>query len=271
MTLPTLDLQWAVFWTGVIASLGIVYDALEFFTARRRVLDGFFEWRFIRSRYYILLGRPVLSFVFDLLFAGRVFLWLTLAHGVAALLFPIVLMQNRTAAATLAGTVLVVHCLSNVRLLIGRDGADQMQTVVWAGLFCYCLPIGEWAQLASAAFIPAQLVLSYLISGIAKAASPTWRSGAAIALITRMATYCPRNLSRHLTRPATSFVLSWMTITFELGAPLLLLGGRWGAVVLIIGGMCFHLGIAFSMGLTTFVFAFVSAFPILYHFSGRIG
>lgn len=270
MALPELSLEQAVFWTGVIASLGIAFDALELYTARRRVLDGFFDWRVIRSRYYILLGRPVLGCLFDLVFSTRAFLALTLAHGAAALLFPVALGASRPAAALLAGFVLVVHSLSNIRLLIGRDGADQMQTIVWAGLFFYCLPVAPWAQAAGAGLIAAQLVLSYWISGLAKASSPVWRAGAAITLITRMATYCPRGLSNRLTAPVASFCLCWMTIVFELGAPLLLLAGRPGALAVIVMGTLFHLGIAVSMGLTTFVFAFLAAFPLIYHFAGLV-
>jgi uncharacterized membrane-anchored protein len=61
-----------------------------------------------------------------------------------------------------------------------------------------------------------------------------------------------------------------MTIFFELGSPFLLLGGRPGAYAMIALGVSFHVGIAVAMGLTTFVFAFVAAFPILCHFAGRL-
>lgn len=268
MPLPALTLTDALVWAGAIAAVGIVYDTLEIWTARHRVLEAFFDWRVIRSRYYLLIGRPVLSCVFDLLFAGRAFPVLALAHGVAAVLFPFALLAEPGVAPVLAGFVLAVHCLSNVRLLIGRDGADQMQTVVWAGLCMATLPVAEWARTVAAGMIAAQLVLSYVISGAAKAASPVWRRGLAVALITRMATYCPRDLSRRLTRPAVSFCLCWMTIAFELGAPLLLAFGRPGALALIILGTMFHVGIGVAMGLTTFVFAFLATFPVVYYFAG---
>jgi hypothetical protein len=269
MTLPAPSLDGAVRLSAAIASVGIAYDAIEFYVGRREILDRFFDWRVIRSRYYILIDRPVLSFIFDLFFAGPQFLALVIAHGVAALMFPIVVVYSRPAAAALAGFVLVVHSLSNVRLLIGRDGADQMQTVLWTGLFFYCLPLTETARTISVAFIGAQLILSYLISGTAKAISPEWRSGSAIHLITRMATYCPPGLSRVLRRPVVSFSLCWLTILFELGSPLLLFAGRPGAYAMAAFGVAFHVGIAIAMGLTTFVFAFVAGFPILCHFAGR--
>jgi hypothetical protein len=51
---------------------------------------------------------------------------------------------------------------------------------------------------------------------------------------------------------------------FEVFAPLSLLWGRPGAVVFIALGCAFHIGIALSMGLATFVFAFCAAFPVVY-------
>jgi len=270
MALPALGLDEAVRLTGLIAAIGIAYDAVELYLARRELLERFFEWRVIRSRYYILIGRPFLSLVFDILFAGRLFVWAMVAHGVAALLFPIVFPYSRAAGALLAGLVLCVHCLSNVRLLIGRDGADQMQTIVWAGLFFYCLPLTPTAQIVSVAFIGVQLVLSYLISGIAKVISPVWRDGSAIGLITRMATYCSPGLSRVLGRRVVSRCVSWATMLFEIWSPFLLLAGRPGAMAMIVMGTAFHVGIAVAMGLTTFVFAFLATFPILYYFAGRV-
>src|SRR5688572_12652749 len=103
MALPALGLDAAVRLTALIAAIGIAYDALELYLARRELLERFFDWRVIRSRYYILIGRPVLSLVFDVLFAGRLFVWAMVAHGVAALLFPIVFPYSRPAAALLAG------------------------------------------------------------------------------------------------------------------------------------------------------------------------
>jgi len=147
------------------------------------------------------------------------------------------------------------------------DGSDQMQTVIWAALFLFCLPINETARLVAVGFIGAQLILSYFVSGWAKLLSPVWRSGSAVALITRTATYSTPFLSRQLTRRPLSFATAWLTMLFEVASPFLLLFGPPGAAVLGVTGALFHIGIAMVMGLTTFVFAFCAAFPVLYHFA----
>jgi len=258
----------AILIASLIAALGIVYDTVEFYQARHEVLEKFYNWRVVRSRYYILVNRPVLGLAFDALFARRTFIGLVVAHGLAAVAFPVIFYVNPALAALPAAMVLGVHCLTNVRLMVGRDGADQMQNIVWGGLLAYCLPLHESVKLVAVGFIVAQLLLSYIVSGVAKLISPVWRKGTALGLITRMATYCPPAAARLFSRPAVSFAVCWFTILFELLAPGLLFFGHTGAVIFIVLGTLFHGGIALSMGLTTFVFAFLATYPLVYELAG---
>jgi hypothetical protein len=250
-----------------IAAIGIVYDTVEFLLGRQEILERFFDVRIVRSRYYILINRPLRGLVFDLLSSRRVFLTVVALHGVAAALFPLVVLYSHGLAAGLAAVVLAVHCLANVRLCVGRDGADQMQNIVWAALLGYCLPITETGRLMCLAFVPAQLILSYWTSGIAKVISPVWRQGSAVHLITRMETYCSPGVAAACGRPWVSKAFSWLTIAFEVGAPFLLIFGWPGALTFIVCATLFHVGIALTMGLTTFVFAFGAALPIVYYLS----
>jgi hypothetical protein len=270
MDWPNLDLLQAVRLCAIIAAIGIVYNAVELSLHRQEILEKFYNWRIVRSRYYILIGRPALGWLFDISLTGNQFIYAVAMQAVAAVLFPIAVSFNLWIAAMLAGYVLGVHLLIHIRMLVGMDGSDQMQTVIWASLFMYCLPLNETARTTAALFIAAQLVLSYLVSGLAKLGSPVWRGGFAIAQITRTATYCTADLAKVLARPAISASLCWATILFEVGSPFLLLGGRAGAVALIVMGTGFHVGIALAMGLTTFIFAFLATFPLVYYFAGGV-
>ena len=270
LSFPVLSLIDAVRACAAVAAAGIVYNCLEYVLSGQELLVRFFDWRIIRSRYYILINRPVLGWTFDALMSGPQFVALAALQGVAAVLFPFVVTWSLTLAALLAGIVLAIQCVSHIRLLIGMDGSDQMQTVIWASLFLYCLPLTDTARTMVVGFIGLQLILSYVVSGWAKAISRVWRSGAAVALITRTATYCTPGLSRLLTRPRMSFLASWGTMLFELGAPFLLLLGRPGFAAFVIAGALFHGSIAVIMGLTTFVFAFGAALPIVYHFANYL-
>jgi hypothetical protein len=269
-TLPHLQALDAVRLCGAIAAVGILYNSLEFLIGGRDLLERFYDWRIVRSRYYILIGRPVLGWLFDATLSGRQFVALTAVQAIAALLFPIAVGWSLGTGALLAFIVLAGQCVTHLRLLIGMDGSDQMQTVIWATLFLYCLPLTPTARIVVLGFIGAQLLLSYLVSGWAKASSPVWRSGVAVGLITRTATYCTPTLSGVFTRPRMSFIASWGTILFEVGAPFLLLFGRPGFAVFAMAGLLFHIGIAVVMGLTTFVFAFGAALPVVYHFANYL-
>lgn len=260
----------AILLASIIASLGIVYNTFEFYVARNEVLQKFYNWRVVRSRYYILINRPVLSFMFDFVFAERTFITIIIVHGLSAVIFPIVFFFNPMLASIPALIVLLVHCLSNVRTLVGRDGADQMQNILWAGFFAYCLPLNEIVQLVAVGFIAAQLILSYYTSGISKLISPVWRNGTAVHLITRMASYCPAGVAKLFNKRFYSLLFCWLTILFEILSPFLLLFGTEGAIIFIILGTFFHIGIAITMGLTTFVFAFLATYPILYQLASKL-
>jgi hypothetical protein len=264
MNLPTISLEVAMQVAAAIAAIGIVWDAAELIGSRTELLDRFFQWRVVRSRYYVLLRRPLLSVSFNALLSGRVFNAIVLAHAVAAVGFVFVLPYSRPAAAFLAAFVLLGHLAVHLRLLVGLDGADQMQTVVWAGLFVFALDLGHVANLAAAVFICAQLILSYVVSGSAKLVSRTWRDGSAIARITRANTYCSPGVSRVLQTPSLSFLVGWSVIAWEVLGALALTGGHFGLVTFLVLGLAFHIAIALTMGLTTFVFAFVAAYPVLY-------
>jgi len=256
----------AILLTAIIAGIGIVYDSIEFYQERTEVLQYFYNWRVVRSRFYVLIRRPVLAFFLDSVFAPGTFLALVMAHGVAAVLFPVVFYFNAPIAALIALFILAVHGLINIRLLVGRDGADQMQNIIWAGLFAVCLPLNETVRWVAIGFIIAQLVLSYLTSGIAKLLSAVWRDGSGVQLITRMATYCPPGIAGLFRNRRLSFITCWLIILFEIFSPLLLFFGQTGVIVFITLGTLFHASIAVAMGLTTFVFAFVATYPVLYVF-----
>ena len=165
MTLA-LDLTTGMRLTALMAAVGIVWDAAELLT-HRETLGRFFEWPVVRSRYYILLRHKALAALFDVVLTGRTFVALVVAHAVAAIAFVILLPVGRPWVALLALLVLVGHCAIHLRLLVGMDGADQMQSVVWTGLFIFALDLGPIANWAAAIFIVAELLLSYLVAGIA--------------------------------------------------------------------------------------------------------
>ncbi|AVH55861.1 MULTISPECIES: hypothetical protein [Streptomyces] len=261
-------LESAVVLSSALAATGMVIETGELLAGRRFVLDRAFNWPLIETRYYILAHRPRTRAVFRAVFGSRRTVpLLVAAHAVAAVGYPLAITTAAPLAAACGLFVLTVHLMLHLRFLVGMDGADQMQTVLWAGLFVYSLTDDERVRLAAVSFVVAQLLLSYIVAGVAKAASPTWRSGRAVALIVRTQGYGVRGARELLSVPLISAAACWATIAFELGAPVLFALTALTApalVVLIASGILFHLSIALVMGLPSFIWSFLGTYPLLW-------
>jgi hypothetical protein len=144
------------------------------------------------------------------------------------------------------------------------DGSDQMTLVV----LCACMLGrigGDPASLrAAVSFLAAELVLSYVVAGLAKACSSYWRSGEAFTIIAQTRMYGQPLVARlmrarpSLGRAAGYNVLAWESVCFvALTAPPPVV------VALLAVGLGFHLGCAFVMGLNRFVWAFAAGYPAL--------
>lgn len=145
-----------------------------------------------------------------------------------------------------------------------NGGSDMMTFVVGLPLLLQALlPTHTTvAQLAIAA-IGTQLVLSYLLAGVAKLGEPDWCRGTAIsALVIQEHYLVPAWFQRMVARPGVSRSLSYAVIGFECAAPFALLDPRlsYGYLGLAFG---FHASIAATLGLNRFLWAWLAAFPCL--------
>jgi hypothetical protein len=154
-----------------------------------------------------------------------------------------------------------------VRLEHGRDGSDHMSAVVLIALVIGFGPLGDaFLRTAALIFVAAQLCLAYGAAGVAKLVSPTWRRGTALALILDTDTYghassaawlrCHPRIGELLTRSViVAEVLFGLGLVVVLPAP-------W-AWLLLVWGVLFHTATAVLMGLNTFLWAFVAAYPAI--------
>lgn len=162
--------------------------------------------------------------------------------------------------------VLIINFLIHRRHKFGLDGADQMNVLLSITVLTFwILPVSNTIQIYGIYFIAVQLSLSYLVAGVAKLFSTSWRSGQAVKGI--FSTYMFGSYeSRLLTRrhPAVNQLLCWLTIIFEITFPLGLLFGGTGALIVLAIGFSFHLANAFIMGLNDFLWSFTSFYPAFY-------
>jgi len=229
---------------------------------RNHADDGLLGWPVAQTRRRALVA-GLSGMVADLIFRYPVFLALVATRLIAAL------MIVTQAAPTTWMPGLVLHLAITSLLLAGRtsfgmDGADQKSTLILLALGIATLVPTSTVKAAALWFITAQLTLSYVASGLAKIPGPQWRSGAAVwgVLATRM--YGVPAVGVWLKgHPRLCAVLSWSVILSEVSFACVLVAPDPLAWALIGGGAAFHAATAVLMGLNTFLWAFLAAYPAL--------
>lgn len=173
---------------------------------------------------------------------------------------------------SLLGALILVQLLHNYRTPTGRDGSDQMTMVVLVGLFLCSIDLdGRFATLA-VWFVGLQLALSYASSGLAKLSSRIWLTTNALSEVFNTVTYGRRTVSLLLRRfPAVSFAGAYLVIAWQALFPISLILPEPVFYLFLLIGFGFHLAIAVVMGLNTFLFSFLAAYPFIVELHARIG
>jgi len=147
------------------------------------------------------------------------------------------------------------------RHYMSYDGADEMI------FFCFvALSVGRiaGADKVTAWFLAAEASLAYLVAGAYKAASPFWKKGQALVLITRTRLFGHEGVARMLQRyPAATRSLEFVFVLWECIFPIALLVPLKILLPMLAIGLIFHIACAWVMGLNTFIWAFLATYPAL--------
>jgi len=151
-----------------------------------------------------------------------------------------------------------------------NGGADRMSLLILSCLACVHLaPDLYWKEIAFA-YLAAQLMLSYFISGWVKLINAEWRNGRALCDVFEFSAYPVSESLRGLAAsPRVLFVMSWIVILFELLFPLSIMSEATLLVALILAGG-FHFANAFLFGLNRFFWIWIAAYPSILWFQQRI-
>ena len=258
----------ALVWMGALGAVGVALDAAAGLHARDAMSDrGIFASGLLQTGWKRWLdgrsSRP-LSWLFR--YPQVLTLFVAQLLGACALVVVPWLSGWRQATAGVLGAALVVgaRMLLHARIQLGNDGADQMMLVVLMSVLVGWLTIGTPIAIVAVWYAALQLLLAYLVAGVAKASSDSWRRGTAVPAILNTVGLGWPALSRTLrSHPRLGFGLCWSVIAFECLVPAAVLL-RWPDIYVILAvGLAFHVGIAVTMGLNTFLWAFASAYPAL--------
>jgi hypothetical protein len=108
-------------------------------------------------------------------------------------------------------------------------------------------PVPAWPQ----RILQIQLCILYLSAGIWKAMGPTWRNGTAVGLVLQLGEFQRFPIPDFFMTPVMSLVMTYGTLAFELGFPLLVWVPRLRLPVLI-AGLAFHAGLEWVMNVQMF-------------------
>ena len=173
------------------------------------------------------------------------------------------------------GVVVWVLLALGVALLARFDGpynggCDRMSLLV---LCCLCATkIAPTPLLKEViyAYLAVQLVLSYFMSGWVKIVNPAWRRGEALIDVFAYSAYpVAEQLRDYAHSSRLLFAMSWAVMVFELAFPLALLHPVALAAALAVAAT-FHATNACLFGLNRFLWAWLSAYPALWWFQGRL-
>ncbi|HTA14053.1 MAG TPA: hypothetical protein VK781_04265 [Solirubrobacteraceae bacterium] len=256
-------------WCAIPLAIGVAIDSLELVADRAQLQEGG-----LYGYAVLATGRPMTLWgpfapLFGAVFRYPAVLGLAGAQLLGATCLLLAATMRTPALIAPAGLacllIMASRMLLYVRNQLGLDGADQMTLVVCTGLSVALLVPDYGAQLLAIDYVAAQLLLSYAVAGIAKAVSPVWRSGRAVPGIMSTIGYGSPAVGGFLKRnPTLAKAACWSVILFECSAPLMILLGTPGALVIVAVGLGFHVSIAVLMGLNNFVWSFGAAYPALF-------
>jgi hypothetical protein len=251
-----------------IAAVGLLLASAELL-ARPRALarDGLLSWEVARLRSaHLAVGRP--AALLEAVLATPGVYALIATRAVAAALVLAAPTSSDLSVVGLVGCA-VTSLLLMLRTSYGNDGADQMLLLVIVSSTMVSLTGSSDAIEYALWFIALQCILSYLTSGVAKLSGRSWRDGTGLTGVLTTNTYGKRRLAALLERrPGVAIALSWTIILTEtLFVAVLFVPDRW-VVLILIGGLAFHLVTAGVMGLNAFVPAFGAAYPAIVFISG---
>jgi hypothetical protein len=146
------------------------------------------------------------------------------------------------------------------------DGALSLSRAVSRRLFPQAAgdPVGAfelvpaWPQ----RILQLQLCILYLVAGIWKATGPTWRNGSAVGLVLQLGEFQRFPIPDFFLTPVMSQVMTYGTLAFELGFPLLVWIPSLRIPVLLVG-LAFHAGLDWVMNVQMFQWL-VTAYYLLW-------
>lgn len=240
--------------------VGLAVEAVEVIVGRRAFADGAL---FGRSTTRLLTaGAPWPESALGGL-GGSKEVVVVMAAQIAAAATVVAVGLSQPLGLSAALVCLATSIYLRARRPIGGSGADQLGFIVLVVVgLVWAAGWTPSARYLGDAFLAAQVALAYFTAGVAKAVSPTWRSGRAMTAILSTEGYGARAVGDLLYRhPGLDRLTCGAVIAWEVTFPVVFVLPVPGVVAYLAVGVAFHVGCALVMGLNRFVWSFCGCYP----------
>jgi hypothetical protein len=262
----------AVMLTTICVAFTVIFMSLEYLYLiykRRFSANTFFSWEISGAGDGWLYSGWRARFL-NYTFKGNKFTVMIILRLLLAVLV-IINVENQLFVSCCLFVLFLISCLLNIRHTHGRDGADEVTFIVLLGLASYyAIDKTSILRWFGPGFIVAQLTLSYFISGIYKLKSRTWRDGSAVKKVIATVIYGKPGMQFIFKNKPAALFFCWAVIIWECTFPLLFFTPPPVCFVWLAMGAAFHISMALVMGLNTFMFAFLSAYPLFFLLLSKI-
>ena len=226
----------------------------------KQVFDkgGLLDWR-INKLYYPRIANILNKYQFKI-----VSLQIVKIIFSTIIFLQVLLMEKPLYLTTCLSIIFITHLLQNFRIPFGRDGSDQMITVVLFGLILMSWNHNTLIFQLGVMFISVQCILCYTTSGWSKWVSPIWRNQPVLIDILDTKSYGFQTVAKWLNNnKILCRAVALFVMTFQASFPLIIFMPPEGIYLYLTIGALFHLSIAIVMGLNTFFWSFIACYPIL--------
>lgn len=243
-----------------LSSISIIISAFEWFALKQHLMsNGIFSWT-IRS---LSIKNKLQKKYINLLFNYPNLLSLYVIQILAGI--TIFFSKNHPISISICcGIISLISITLNFRTKEGLYGADKMSRLILiTGALCFIFPTLK-IIFFGLYFISFQLILSYGTAGWIRLFQPKWRDGSDLKLVLRQHTYSNKIIWRLIENnrfPLKSTAI--LILVFECSFVISLFLPTPFFFIYIIFGIIFHLTNAIVMGLNTFVWSFLSAYPAI--------
>jgi hypothetical protein len=248
-----------------IASIGIIVNSIELINRRHLFHNNnLFSWVLINQLRPSLARHSSVNQLINFCVRYPNIFWLIGLRLISA--FIILFFQTEYWLVSIAVWFLYLSgiLIFNIRVVIRTGYTVFLQVILVSISMQRLFPNSSNLEVACIWTIAIQCCLVYFENGLTKLKEVNWKQGSAIYNIIKNPLYISPITKLSILEKSTFLkFISWSVLLFEMAFPMSLLGGNTSLIIFLGFGIVFHFVNSWILGLGSFFWAFVAAYPAI--------